>query len=113
VSKRDDDFIADLKANPMKPENRLRTAVIERGAGWLAAALFVGDVNKLSDATPDQAETMLAIPEPPPDCDSHTVYRFIHEIREFLHEDSTPPAALDRRTDADLWLCSLVSQVRA
>jgi len=73
---------------------------------------FIADLNKLSDATPDQAETMLAIPEPPPECDSHDVYKFIHEIREFMYEDGAPPDALDRRTDSDLWLCSLVSQVR-
>jgi hypothetical protein len=105
------EYQADLAAAPTLKE-KLVVCKIFGGMPWLAAALRVANVNKLSDMTPPQAARVLAIPLPPEGVDIEITAKFFHDMHEFLYEDGPPPAALDRRTEADLWLCGLVSKVR-
>jgi hypothetical protein len=106
------EYQSDLAAAPTLKE-KLHVCKIYGGMPWLMAALRVANVNRLADMTPAQAARVLAIPLPPRGVDTNITAGFFHDMHEFLYEDGPPPAALDRRSDADLWLCSLVSQVRA
>jgi hypothetical protein len=112
VTKDDDDFITDMKANPNTLRNRLNMAKLRGGIPWVMAALFVGECCRLSDLPPGSAEEVLAIPPPPPDIDAHATHVFLHAWRLYQKGEGPEPEAMRRRTDADLWLASLVSDVR-